>query len=92
MRSVDWQTSIPRSPDVGRLQQVAQGQGEATQERLARLGWSQENRAARIKESAGPEPARGRKTREEGGRRRGRGQRERTDQGSGPPGHLDITV
>ena len=68
MKSLDWQTSLPRLPDVGRVQQVGQGQGELVQEYLSRLARTREQRAPRIKESAEsvpvrPEPVRDRERR-----------------------------
>lgn len=59
MRSLDWQTSIPRLPEVGRVQQVGYLQGQVGQEHLARVGRAQsEARPPQVKKGEGPEAIR----------------------------------
>lgn len=89
MKSLDWQTSLPRLPDVGRVQQVGDGQGLLAQEYLGRLGRAQEHRAPRVKESTGPDPVRDRERRRE---RRDQTRDQERGKGSQYPARLDVTV
>lgn len=97
MKPMDWQVAVPRSPDVGRVQQVAAAQGGEAQEYLARVGRVQARKTPRVKEGAGPSALRDRPGGGSGRdkrppRRQPGGVPEGGAQAGGRATHLDVRV
>lgn len=96
MGAQDWHLAIPRSPEVGRVQQLAATQGEAVQEHLARVDRVQVRQTPRVKEDTGPSPVRQRGDRGgRGGRLPRRGAEDQAatrGERDGRSGHLDVLV
>ncbi|MDI6823482.1 MAG: hypothetical protein QME93_01955 [Bacillota bacterium] len=97
MEPQDWHLAIPRSPEVGKVQQLAAIQGEAAQEHLGRLSRVQVRQTPRVKEDTGPSALRDRA----GGRPGREGRRPRRQPGGAPEAgtqpdrrasHLDVRV
>lgn len=94
MRSADWQSVIPRSPELSRVQQAAEVQAQAVQEHLDRVARAREQRAPRVKDATGTAPVRDRR------QGRPRGDLPRRDgkpgagagEGNAGEGHLDVRV
>lgn len=90
MRSADWQSVIPRTPELSRVQQAAEVQAQAVQDYLDRVARAREQRAPRVKDATGTAPVRDRRE----GRPRGdlprRDGKPASDSGQGH--HLDVRV
>lgn len=89
MRSADWQSIIPRSPELSRVQQAAEVQAQAVQEHLDRVARNREQRAPRAKDATGAAPLRDRR---EGRPRRDLPRRDGRPASDAGEGHLDVRV
>jgi len=94
VKSMDWQMAIPRSPEVGRVQQVAALHGEGTQEYLERVGQVQARQTPRVKDNAGPSAVRDGSGRPRQQHRRDKRRRPHASANPAPEqaAHLDVRV
>ncbi|MDI6895068.1 MAG: hypothetical protein QME70_10825 [Bacillota bacterium] len=88
MKPMDWQSVIPRSPEVSRVQQAAEVQGQAAQEHLDRVARAREQRAPRVKDATSSPAVRDRRE----GRPRGQRRRQEGKDGADSGPHLDVRV